>query len=189
MTKSTRRSWFRVGLVGVIVGVGLTLAAEQVDRVTSTDAFCGNSCHSMNTYIANDEVYLASSHRTSATGVIAGCANCHMPKGLVPATWEHISAGIKDIISENSHDFTDAGVWASKRTDLAHGVRDKMLANDSANCRACHEMSKIAVAGEEGQRAHARAGAEAKTCIQCHINIVHTPVPARPEFLQRRVGG
>ena len=70
-----RRTNSRRGLVtvivGVIIGMGLALAAEQIDRITSTDEFCAGSCHSMSAYIADEPSYLQSTHRTAPSGVVS----------------------------------------------------------------------------------------------------------------------
>lgn len=169
--------------VGVVVGAVGALIADTADHYTSTDAFCGSSCHSMQAYVVDDPVYQQSSHRNSGTGVLAGCADCHLPtQGLLAKTWAHAKGGVKNVWTEAVHDLEKPEVWESLRPQLAYNVRDAMLADDSANCRACHQMKKIAVAGEKGQRAHARSFADGTTCIQCHINLVHAPVPPRPEF-------
>lgn len=134
----------------------------------------------METYVMNDPVYQKSAHRTSGTGIIAGCADCHMPpRGLVAKSWAHVKGGVKDVWAELINDFEKPEVWEDRRTELAYAVRDAMLANDSVNCRTCHDIRKIAVKGERGQRAHARSFANKSTCIQCHFNLVHAPVPPR----------
>ncbi len=83
-------------IIGGIAGIVAALAAEQMDRLTTTDEFC-TSCHAMQTYIADAETYEASAHQTTASGVRAGCADCHIPKGLVIATYTHIVNGVSDL--------------------------------------------------------------------------------------------
>jgi nitrate/TMAO reductase-like tetraheme cytochrome c subunit len=178
-----------VVLIGVVVGVVAVLAAEQVDHYTSTDAFCGTTCHSMEAYIANDETFLSSAHRTAIHGVRAGCADCHISKaGLVAATWDHIKGGAKDTYAELMNDFQDPRVWEERRAALAYAVRDKMLSDDSANCRFCHQEDAIEPSRKRGQSLHAEAREEGITCIACHYNLVHTPVEPRESFL-RESGG
>ena len=73
-------------IVGGIAGIVAALAAEEVDRLTTTDAFC-TSCHAMQAYIAEAEAYKTSTHQTTASGVRPRCADCHIPKGLVIAAY------------------------------------------------------------------------------------------------------
>ena len=174
------------GLVGLVIGIVAVLAAEQVDHYTSTDAFCSTTCHSMQAYVATEETYLQSAHRTSVTGVRAGCGDCHISQaGIIPATWDHVKGGIKDIFAEATNDFSKPEVWEMRRARLAYNVRDKMLANDSANCRVCHEEDKIQPQKKRGQAQHADAKEQGLTCIGCHYNLVHREVEPRDSFLDR----
>jgi nitrate/TMAO reductase-like tetraheme cytochrome c subunit len=169
-------------LFGVAIGVLATLTAEQVDHYTSTEAFCGNSCHSMSQYIVKDSIYKNSAHRNNKSGVLASCGDCHIPHDLVPATWVHVKSGIIDIISEISNDFSKPENWQKIKPRLAKKVRDEMRDNDSQACRKCHDMKRIAVSSYMGQRAHAQSYKNEKTCIQCHFNLVHGPTPVHPGF-------
>jgi nitrate/TMAO reductase-like tetraheme cytochrome c subunit len=133
--------------------------------------------------VVGDPVYQNSTHRTSGKSVIAGCADCHLSlQGLLAKTWAHVKGGVKNVWIEMAHDLEKPEVWEQLRTQLAYNVRDALLVDDRANCRACHEIRKIAVEGEKDQRAHARFLADETTCIQCHINLVHTPVTPRDGF-------
>lgn len=173
-----------IGLLlgGLVLGILLTLSAEQVDNYTSTEAFCGTSCHSMQHYIANDPFYKTSLHRNNKSGVLANCGDCHIPHDLVPATWVHVKSGIIDIISEMSHDFSKAKNWQKIKPRLAKKVREEMRDNNSQACRQCHDMKQIAVTSYMGQRAHAQSYKNKKTCIQCHFNLVHSATPIHPGF-------
>lgn len=176
---------FWAGVIGVVIGVISVLAAEKVDELTSTAEFCGTSCHSMQAYVATEQTYVESAHQTAFSGVHATCSSCHISSGLVAATWDHVSAGIKDIISEMTHDFEKPEEWDKLRPQLAYNVRDKFLKTDSANCRKCHDESEIQPGFMRGKEEHARAQKESITCIACHYNLVHKPVKPREEFLKR----
>jgi nitrate/TMAO reductase-like tetraheme cytochrome c subunit len=182
---TTKRKLLLAGIIGAVVAVAAVLANEQVDRYTSTDAFCGTSCHSMQAHVANDPVYVESAHRTAPSGVRAGCADCHIPHGILPATWAHVKGGIKDIISESLNDFTDKEVWERGRAERAHQVRTWLLETDSATCRTCHEEAAIQPERTRGQRQHADALERGLTCIGCHYNIVHPELEPRPDFLEQ----
>jgi nitrate/TMAO reductase-like tetraheme cytochrome c subunit len=176
-------------LVGFVVGVLVVLGAERMDVATSSDAFCGTSCHSMQAHVVSDEAYQSSAHRTAASGVRAGCADCHIPAGLVPATWTHVTAGIKDMWSEMTNDFENKEVWDAKRPELAYGVRDWLLRTDSGTCRKCHDEAQIEPGRKSGQREHAKALEQGITCIACHYNLVHEEVKPRDSFLEKSMAG
>lgn len=183
------RTVLLAGVVGALMAVAAVLVNEQIDGYTSTDAFCGTSCHSMQAHVANDPVYLESAHRTTSSGVRAGCADCHIPHGIVAGTWAHVKGGVKDIISETLNDFSKPEVWDSGRAERAHRVRDWLLETDSATCRNCHEEAAIKPERKRGQRQHADALERGLTCIGCHYNLVHAELDARPEFLERAEKG
>ncbi len=172
----------RTFMVGVFCGVLVLLVAEKMDDIYTTDTFC-TSCHTMKAYVADDETFLSSSHRTTSSGVVPGCADCHIPKGIIAATYTHIVNGVGDIWGELSNNYDDPGVWQEKRSGLAYAVRDWMRANDSVTCRSCHAEDKIKPARRRGKRQHESAKAEDMTCIDCHYNIVHKPVEPRESFL------
>ncbi|PIW29282.1 MAG: cytochrome C [Rhodospirillales bacterium CG15_BIG_FIL_POST_REV_8_21_14_020_66_15] len=171
-----------VFVIGGAAGLLAALAAEEMDRVTGTDEFC-TSCHAMATYIAKSETYLKSAHQTTKSGVRPGCADCHIPKGLVAATYTHIVNGVSDLIGEYSHDWTDPKVWEAEKPRLAYAVRDWMRANDSITCRGCHEQASIKPERKRGQRQHKEALSTGMTCIDCHYNLVHEEVKPRDSFL------
>ena len=169
-------------VVGGLAGVVFALAAEQMDHFTNTDAFC-TSCHLTKTYIADTEVYKKSAHQTRASGVRPKCADCHIPKGLVAATYTHIVKGIDDLWGQVRFDYEDPKVWEAQKARLAHAVRDWMRANDSVTCRSCHEEASIKPQRKRGQRQHEEARKTGMTCIDCHYNLVHEEIPARESFL------
>jgi len=174
-----------IGITGVLLGMALVLGAEQLDRLTTTEAFCASSCHSMQAYLADEPTYKNSIHRTTSSGVQAGCADCHIPKGLLPATWSHIIDGSRDLYGELTNDYQQPELWQARRVELAWRVRDKMLADDSRNCRACHTREIVPTQRPRGQRQHELAQREKISCIGCHFNLVHAEVKPRQGFLDK----
>jgi nitrate/TMAO reductase-like tetraheme cytochrome c subunit len=171
-------------LAGILIGVIAVLGTVEVNSLTSSADFCGNSCHSMQTYVESQPEFRTSSHQTSSTGIHAECRDCHLPRGFFRETWAHISSGSKDIYSTLTNDFTDPAVWEAIRPGLAHKVRADMLANDSENCRYCHADGKLWPKRERGQRQHVLAANQGVSCIGCHFDLVHSPVPPTDEFLE-----
>jgi len=97
---------------------------------------------------------------------------------------DHASAATRDIFAEYTHDFGDPKVWAARRIELAHEVRDVMRAQDSVTCRSCHSAKAINPKSERGQAAHALMREGRMTCIDCHFNLVHAPVPPTTAFIR-----
>jgi nitrate/TMAO reductase-like tetraheme cytochrome c subunit len=181
-----RRRWLSIltaFVVGGFAGAGALVASVEVNRATSTDAFC-TSCHSM-AFVAADPSFVHAAHQTNAAGVKARCADCHIPKGdWFTETWAHVSAGARDIWAEHTHDFSDPKAWAARRVALTHQVRDTMRAQDSITCRSCHDAAAIAPGSQAGQAAHALMREGRMTCIDCHFNLVHAPVPPSEAFIR-----
>lgn len=170
-------------IIGLVIGIAAVLAAEQMDHYTNTNEFC-TSCHLTGEYIAKSETFLTSSHYTRASGVRPKCSDCHIPKGLVPATWTHVVKGVQDLYGQLRYDYEDRAVWEERRAELAYAVRDWMVANDSVTCRSCHEEAAIKPERKRGQRQHAEARQRGMTCIECHYNLVHDEVEPRESFLE-----
>jgi len=169
--------------VGVAIGVAFVFAVKKFNAVTSSPEFCGASCHSMQAYVADQPEFKNSVHQTNSSGLHAHCADCHLPSGFFRETWAHITSGSRDLYATLTNDFTDPQVWAVRRDALAHGVRDKMLADDSENCRACHAPGQLNPLRERGQRQHYLAEKQGVTCIGCHYDLVHLAVPRRESFI------
>ncbi|VAW92973.1 hypothetical protein MNBD_GAMMA23-805 [hydrothermal vent metagenome] len=185
MWRLLKRPYIITSAIGLLLGVALMLGAEQLDRFTTTDAFCASSCHSMQTYMANEPTYKKSIHRTTSSGVQPGCADCHVPKGLIAASWSHLIDGSRDLYGELTNDYKKPELWQARRDELAWQVRDKMLADDSRNCRSCHKDKIIKTQRLRAQRQHELAQREKVTCIGCHFNLVHAEVKPRKSFLDK----
>lgn len=170
-------------IVGGILGAGAMIASLEVNRATSTEAFC-TSCHSMG-HLAADPHYINSAHRSNAASVLPNCADCHIPKtNWFVETYAHITGGARDILAEKTHNFDDPAVWEKRRIALAHEVREEMRRSDSVTCRSCHTPASVHPATMAGKAAHALLAEGGMTCIDCHINLVHAPVPPSAEFLR-----
>ncbi len=74
---------------GIVIGVVGMIGFEATMHYTSTDAFCGESCHEM--AIPRDS-WQQSAHFQNAHGVSVGCADCHIPQEFVPKMLRKIEA-------------------------------------------------------------------------------------------------
>ncbi len=167
---------FAILIVGGIIGAGVIVASTFVNNYTSTEAFC-TSCHSM-AMVAADPHYLQSSHRLNAAGVSASCSDCHVPAtNWFTETYSHAANGIGDAIAEYANDYSDPAAWSARLPVLAQRVRDEMQRDDSLTCRKCHDVAQIRPASPAGQSAHTMLAHGKVTCVTCHANVAHTPVP------------
>ncbi len=170
-------------IFGAVAGAGGLLASLEINKSTSTDAFC-TSCHSMQ-FVGNDPHFLASAHRSNNEAVRPSCGDCHIPRtNWLVETWAHVTSGTRDVIAEYMHNYDDPKVWARRRVALAHEVRMTMRGQDSVTCRGCHDAKAIEPKSERGRAAHALLREGRMTCIDCHFNLVHAPVPPAIEFIR-----
>lgn len=164
-------------VAGGLGGILFMAFLIEFDHFTSSNEFC-TTCHSM-TYA--DEVYKASSHYDSASGVRASCGDCHVSEGVFAATWDHAVGG-KDLIKQLfGPDYDDPVINSLHLPEAAFAARDWFRERDSATCKRCHTLEAI-----QGKRAGTAAihqeETEGKSCIDCHYNLVHRPVPDEQTF-------
>ena len=164
-------------VLGGAAGVGFMVFLMEFDHYTSSEAFC-TTCHSME---LTAEPYRKSKHYLPVSGVRASCGDCHVSPGVFAATWDHF-LGAKDLVRQTfGADYDDPVVNALHLPEAAFSAREWFRRNDSHTCRRCHQQEAII-----GKRADTLAihqeDAKGKTCIDCHMNLVHREVPARNTF-------
>ena len=144
---------------------------------TNQTEFC-TSCHTMK---INLEELKETVHWKNASGVRAGCADCHVPKAFVPKMIAKIMAA-KDVYHEIMGTIDTPEKYEAMRWDMASRVWEKMRASDSRECRSCHDWDQMDLAEQDrsARKRHARAEDEGQTCIDCHKGIAHEE-PDEPE--------
>lgn len=172
-----RLAIFAFIVIGALLGAGAIIASTVANQFTSTEAFC-TTCHSM-ANVAADPHYQQSAHRSNAAGVLANCADCHVPSdNWFVETYSHVVDGIRDGIVEYTTNASDPAAWAARLPVLAQRVREEMQSENSVTCRKCHDPAQIHPASAAGQSAHAMLARGNVACVTCHANIAHAPPPA-----------
>lgn len=168
-------------IIGGLSGIFFVLMLIEFDHSTGSEEFC-TTCHSMELAAAP---YRNSVHYNSASGVRASCGDCHVSEGIVMATWDHF-IGTKDLINQIKGslfgpDYDDPIINLLHLPDAAFTSREWFIKRDSATCKRCHNKQAIL-----GSRLHTEAvhkeDAKNKSCIECHINLVHRKVPEQKTF-------
>lgn len=151
---------------------------------TNTTEFC-TSCHTMQT---NLEELQQSVHWQNASGVHAGCADCHVPQPFIPKMIAKVMAA-KDVYHEFMGTIDTPEKYEAHRWDMASRVWEKMKATDSRECRSCHEYSHMDLAAQDrsARARHSNAPDKGETCIDCHKGIAHT-LPEEPEGVDPDAG-
>ncbi len=170
-------------LLGIPLGGFLFLAAGAAAlatfnfslRATNTNEFC-EGCHiGMDTVV---EEYHASKHYRNEYGIIATCADCHVPQDFVGKMKTKISSGIKDVYKKywvkdiNLNNFDQ-----DHRLRLARHVWQAMDEQGSSTCQSCHNPAKwdLKVQPSRARHNHKPEVWEEKgvSCIDCHTGIAH----------------
>ena len=160
-----------------VAGILAVLLFDYTLHATSTYAFC-TSCHSMQ--ITKQE-YEDSIHYSNASGVTAECADCHIPKAFVPKMITKVIA-LKDVYHELAGTIDTPEKYEAHRWTMANRVWDRMISNDSRECRGCHDDKRMltTVQSDLAVESHEKARKEGYTCIQCHQGVAHI-APEEPD--------
>jgi len=158
--------------IGAVIGSVTLFATQKTLHYTSTTEFC-TSCHSQQ---IPAEEWRGTLHFSNATGIRAGCQDCHIPhEGMEYLTTK--IGGLKDVYGEITGKIPDAEAYEAQRAHMAQAVWDKFEKNDSATCRSCHNteawdlFSQTPKAAEE----HMSMEETGETCVDCHRGIAHFP--------------
>lgn len=170
---SARRSLGALTLIGFVLGIGSVIGFNTGIHMTGTIEFCGGACHSMRTFTLPE--YQVSIHGNTRTGVTAGCSDCHLPHALIPKLITKTRAGLEDIYHEFAGTIDTKEEYEAQRLVMAQRVWAEMRATDSANCRHCHDRSKIRFEDQSAmaRTAHEDAQKTGETCIDCHQGVAH----------------
>ena len=175
---------FSVGLIfliggsaGIIFWGGFNTFMEY----TNSLEFCV-SCHEMEQSVGKE--YRASTHYANASGVRAICSDCHVPKEWLPKLKRKIRAS-NELFHWALGTINTPEKFEAKRFGMAKRVWAEMEANNSHECRNCHDYS--AMHWDKQRRASKEkmktAAQKKKTCIECHKGIAHKlPKEAKQEM-------
>ena len=180
MTESKQKSlWQR--LRGLVFGVaGLAFVAGIVFwggfnwalEATNTESFC-ISCHEMEDNVFRE--YRNTIHYQNRTGVRATCPDCHVPKEWVPKMIRKIQAS-RELYGKVFGSIDTPEKFAKERLRLAQSEWRRMKANDSQECRNCHnyEYFDYSVQSRRSNEQHLQGLDAGQTCIDCHKGIAHS---------------
>ena len=163
-------------LSGVVFWGGFNWAME----LTNTERFC-ISCHEMNENVFKE--YRHTIHYTNRSGVRATCPDCHVPKEWGPKIIRKIQAS-NELLHKFLGSIDTPEKFQAKRHELAEHEWARMRANDSQECRNCHNFEYMDLT-EQGRRAaktHPVAFGKGMTCIDCHKGIAHQLPPIEQEI-------
>ena len=168
-------------IIGGLAGILFIVLLIEFDHYSSSEEFCA-SCHSMELAAVP---YRQSVHYNSASGVRASCGDCHVSEGVFTATWDHFIGG-KDLVKQIKGallgpDYDDPVVNALHLPEAAFAARKWFIERDSATCKRCHNKDAILGTRLNTEAVH-KEDAKNKSCVECHINLVHRTIPDEKTF-------
>ena len=175
VTISRPSAYFSLGFLtlgGFIAGVIFWGAFNTALELTNTEAFC-TGCHEM-----RDNVYpelQTTIHYTNRSGVRARCPDCHVPHRWTSKIARKMQAS-KEVWGKVFGTIDTREKFLDHRLVLAQHEWERMKANDSLECRNCHDYQSMDFTRQSprAQTAHSTYLASGdKTCIDCHKGIAH----------------
>jgi cytochrome c-type protein NapC len=155
-------------IAGVIFWGGFNTALEA----SNTETFC-ISCHEM-----EDNVYQElreTIHFSNRSGVRATCPDCHVPHNWTNKIARKTQAS-KEVWGTIFRTISTREKFLTKRRELAEHEWARLKANDSLECRNCHNFDYMdfTLQRPRASKQHSTSLASGdKTCIDCHKGIAH----------------
>lgn len=155
-------------IAGIIFWGGFNTAMELTNR----EEFC-TSCHEME---ANVFAELKTTiHYNNRSGVRAICSDCHVPHNWTDKMARKMQAS-KEVYGKIFGTINTPEKFEAKRRELAEHEWARLKANDSLECRNCHEFDSMDFTRQSERASYQHETALAsgdKTCIDCHKGIAH----------------
>ena len=174
-TISRPSRYFSLGFLvvgGFVAGVVFWGAFNTGMELTNTEAFC-TGCHEM-----RDNVYVElqrTIHYTNRSGVRAICPDCHVPHNWTSKIARKMQAS-KEVWGKIFGTIDTPEKFQAKRLELAQHEWARFKANDSLECRNCHQYESMDFTrqSQRAQQMHSTyLASKEKTCIDCHKGIAH----------------
>jgi cytochrome c-type protein NapC len=141
-------------------------------EVTNTEKFC-IGCHEM-----RDNVFVElqpTIHYTNRSGVRATCPDCHVPHNWSDKIARKLQAS-KEVWGTLFGTIATREKFLEKRLELAQHEWARFKANNSLECRNCHNLNSMDFTRQSNRAAQAHStelASGSKTCIDCHKGIAH----------------
>lgn len=147
---------------GIIFWGGFNTGMEAAN----TEQFC-IGCHEMRENVY--EEYMGTVHYNNRSGVRATCPDCHVPHEWAPKMLRKIKAS-KELYAKAFGLIDTPQKFDQHRLAMASNEWARMKANDSQECRNCHNFEYMDFTAQKtvAAKMHDKAVTEGKTCIDCH---------------------
>ncbi len=163
---------------GFVAGIVFWGGFNTGMQATNQEEFC-IGCHEMKNNVY--EEYKSTIHYNNRSGVRAICSDCHVPKDWTAKMIRKIQAS-KEVWGKITGKIDTRDKFLSHRREMADREWARMKANDSQECRNCHnfefmdfseQSSRAARIHQTALRGDDKTPATGETCIDCHKGIAH----------------
>lgn len=160
-------------LCGFIAGIIFWGAFNTALEYSTTEKFC-TSCHEMHDNVYQD--LKLTIHWSNRSGVRATCGDCHVPHAWTPKIARKMQAS-KEVWGWLFGTIDTRQKFLDNRLELAEHEWARLKANDSLECRNCHNFASMDFTRQSPRAASihkaALSGPNHQTCIDCHKGIAH----------------
>ena len=169
-----------LGLGFGLLSIALLALTNQAVIWSSSDRFCGTTCHSMTW--AN-QAYQEGPHYGNRVGVRASCGECHIPYDAEHATAiEYVKLllfkadrGARDFWFEANRTIATQEEWEKRRPALSKTFESYLTRHNYITCRGCHSLQSFGGPGSHMKQVIHRGLVKESNfnCLECHSNIGH----------------
>ena len=155
-------------VAGIVFWGGFNTAMEA----TNTEAFC-TSCHEMRDNVFQE--LKTTIHYSNRSGVRAICSDCHVPHSWTAKIARKMQAS-KEVFGKIFGTIDTPEKFEAHRLQLANNEWRRLKANNSLECRNCHEFASMDFTRQSKRASEAHStylSNGEKTCIDCHKGIAH----------------
>ncbi len=155
-------------IAGIVFWGGFNTALEA----TNTEVFC-TSCHEMDDNVF--EELKSTIHYANRSGVRATCPDCHVPHDWTDKMARKMQAS-KEVWGKIFGTINTREKFLDNRLKLAQHEWERLKANDSLECRNCHDYDSMDLTRQASRAAFIHRSYLATgqaTCIDCHKGIAH----------------
>lgn len=156
-------------LAGIFFWGGFNTALEA----TNTEKFC-TGCHEMHDNVFQE--LKSTIHYSNRSGVRATCPDCHVPHDWTDKIARKMQAS-KEVWGKVFGTIDTREEFLDHRLELAMHEWSRLKANDSLECRNCHDYDSMDLTrqGSRAAQIHQRwLGTGQRTCIDCHKGVAHS---------------
>ncbi|KRG71522.1 cytochrome c3 family protein [Pseudoxanthomonas dokdonensis] len=159
-------------VAGFVAGIVFWGAFNTALEATNTETFC-TGCHEMNDNVFQE--LKTTIHYSNRSGVRATCPDCHVPHNWTDKIARKMQAS-KEVWGKLAGTIDNREKFLDHRLELAQHEWARLKANDSLECRNCHDYDSMDLTRQGSRAAQIHKlwlGSGEKTCIDCHKGVAH----------------